>query len=244
MSNLITATIGNTPLLRLGNITPPKGANLLGKQESRNPMGSVKCRIAVAMIEAGIREKKINENTLIVEPTSGNTGLGLAFVCASKNLKLTLTMPESMSMERRQLLRHLGADLILTPASEGMKGAIRKAEEILQDQADSFMPNQFSNPANPEIHRQTTAKEIWRDCGGLVDILVAGVGTGGTITGVSEILKTLNPSLKSVAVEPADSPVLSGGPTGSTQNSGNRCRFYPRDSQPRYHRRGHYRQQR
>jgi cysteine synthase A len=195
-------------LQRFGSET---GATILAKQESRNPMGSVKCRIAVSMIEAGIRDGLINDDTVIVEPTSGNTGLGLAFVCAAKGLRLILTMPESMSIERRMLMKHLGAELVLTPASGGMKAAIATAEDILEKHTNSFMPNQFGNPANPEVHRTSTAEEIWHDTNGAVDIFVAGVGTGGTITGVSEVLKKRKPSLHTVAVEPADSPVLSGG---------------------------------
>lgn len=203
------------------------GAFIYAKQESRNPTGSVKCRIATAMINTGISDGSINNNTVIVEPTSGNTGLGLAFVCASKGLKLILTMPDSMSIERRMLLKHLGAELILTPASKGMKGAIEAAENILQEHDDSFMPNQFSNPANPEIHRQTTAEEIWRDTEGKIDIFVAGVGTGGTITGVSEVLKKKNNALQSIAVEPADSPILSGGKPGPHKIQGIGAGFVP-----------------
>ena len=203
------------------------GAIILGKQESRNPTGSVKCRIAVAMINSAIQDGSINNNTVIIEPTSGNTGLGLAFVCASKGLKLILTMPESMSLERRMLMKHLGAELVLTPAAEGMKGAIKAAEILLQKNVNSFMPNQFSNPANPEIHRQTTAEEIWRDTEGKIDIFVAGVGTGGTITGVSEVLKNRNPEIQSIAVEPADSPVLSGGSPGPHKIQGIGAGFVP-----------------
>jgi cysteine synthase A len=227
MSSKIAATIGNTPLLKLSALPSKTGANVLAKQESRNPMGSVKCRIAVSMIEAGERDGHINKDTKVVEPTSGNTGLGLAFVCATKGLKLTLTMPDSMSVERRQMLVHLGAELVLTPAAEGMKGAIAKAEEILAANQNSYMPDQFKNPANPEIHRQTTAKEIWRDSAGKVDIFVAGVGTGGTITGVSEVLKMHNPAMKTVAVEPADSPVLSGGKPGPHKIAGIGAGFIP-----------------
>ncbi len=227
MSATISATIGNTPLLKLVNFSKKNGVMLYAKQESRNPMGSVKCRIAVSMIEAAENEGLVNSDTVIVEPTSGNTGLGLAFVCASKGLKLVLTMPESMSIERRQMLKHLGADLVLTPATEGMKGAIAEAHRILAENDNSFMPDQFANPANPEIHRQTTAKEIWRDSGENVDIFVAGVGTGGTITGVSEVLKMLNPAMKTVAVEPADSPVLSGGKPGPHKIQGIGAGFVP-----------------
>ncbi|MCG6930598.1 MAG: cysteine synthase A [Desulfofustis sp.] len=204
-------TIGNTPLLSLQRFGKDTGAVIMAKQESRNPMGSVKCRIAVSMIEAGIRDGKINDDTIIVEPTSGNTGIGLAFVCASKGLKLTLTMPDSMSVERRTLMTHLGARLVLTPAAEGIKGSIAAAEKITAEHPNSFMPDQFKNPANPDVHRRTTAEEIWRDSDGKIDILVAGVGTGGTITGISEVLKQRNPGFRTVAVEPANSPVLSGG---------------------------------
>ena len=227
MPATISATIGNTPLLKLVNFSKKNGVMLYAKQESRNPMGSVKCRIAVSMIEAAENEGLVNSDTVIIEPTSGNTGLGLAFVCASKGLKLVLTMPESMSVERRQMLKHLGAELVLTPAAEGMKGAIAEAHRILAENDNSFMPDQFANPANPEIHRQTTAKEIWRDSGENVDIFVAGVGTGGTITGVSEVLKMLNPAMKTVAVEPADSPVLSGGNPGPHKIQGIGAGFVP-----------------
>jgi len=211
MSLSISDSFGNTPLLELQHFGRESGAQLLAKQESRNPMGSVKCRIAVSMIDAGIRDGLINDDTVIIEPTSGNTGLGLAFVCASRGLHLILTMPESFSIERRMLMKHLGAELVLTPAAKGIKGSIAAAEELLQKHQNSFMPNQFCNPANPEVHRRTTAEEIWRDTDGKVDIFVAGVGTGGTITGVSEALKSKKSSVKTVAVEPVNSPVLSGG---------------------------------
>lgn len=227
MSSTISETIGNTPLLKLKSLSRQTGTVMLGKQESRNPMGSVKCRIAVSMIEAAEQAGLIDSETVIVEPTSGNTGLGLAFVCAAKGLQLTLTMPESMSVERRQMLKHLGAKLVLTPAAEGMKGAIATAANILEENKNSFMPDQFGNPANPEIHRKTTAPEIWRDCDGVIDIFVAGVGTGGTITGVSEVLKKLNPEMKTVAVEPADSPVLSGGSPGPHKIQGIGAGFVP-----------------
>ncbi len=227
MSSSISATIGNTPLLNLDNLAKNLDVKLLGKQESRNPMGSVKCRIAVSMIEAGIRDGHITPDTTIIEPTSGNTGLGLAFVCASKGLQLTLTMPESMSLERRQLLLHLGAKLVLTPAAKGMKGAIAAAEEILAKTENSFIPDQFKNPANPEIHRKTTAEEIWMDSNGEIDILVAGVGTGGTITGVSEVIKGRKSSLEVIAVEPADSPILSGGNPGPHKIQGIGAGFVP-----------------
>jgi cysteine synthase A len=224
---MISDTIGNTPLIEMPGFAGNCGANLLGKQESRNPMGSVKCRIAVSMIETAIREGRISSNTTVIEPTSGNTGLGLAFVCASKDIKLILTMPESMSIERRKLLKHLGAELVLTPAAKGMNGAIAAAKELLEQNPDSFMPDQFSNPANPEIHRRTTAEEIWRDSDGKVDIFVAGVGTGGTITGCSEVLKARNPNLISIAVEPKDSPVLSGGSPAPHKIQGIGAGFVP-----------------
>ncbi len=223
----LTATIGNTPLLTLSRITRGCQATILAKQESRNPMGSVKDRIAYAMIEAGIRDGKINNNTTIIEPTSGNTGLGLAFICAARGLRLILTMPESMSMERRILLKHLGAELVLTPAAKGMRGAIDAARELAENEKNSFMPNQFSNPANPAIHQETTAEEIWAACEGKIDILVAGVGTGGTITGVGEVLKNRNPQIEIVAVEPADSPVLSGGTAGPHKIQGIGAGFVP-----------------
>ncbi|CAG35969.1 cysteine synthase A [Desulfotalea psychrophila] len=217
MTTTIGQSIGNTPLLKLGRLDRDCAATILVKQESRNPAGSVKCRVAVSMIETGLREGKISKGTTIVEPTSGNTGIGLAFVCAAKGLRLILTMPESMSIERRKLLAHLGAEIVLTPAAEGMTGAITKAEELLTGLADGFMPDQFNNPANPEIHRQTTGKEILRDTDGRVDIFVAGVGTGGTLTGVGSVLKAKNPRVQVIAVEPATSAVISGeapGPHG------------------------------
>jgi cysteine synthase A len=223
----LTATIGNTPLLTLTRISKGCRATILAKQESRNPMGSVKDRIALAMIEAGIRDGQIKADTTIIEPTSGNTGLGLAFICAARGLRLILTMPESMSMERRILLKHLGAELILTPAAKGMSGAISAARKLSENEQNSFMPNQFSNPANPAIHRETTAEEIWTTCAGKIDIFVAGVGTGGTITGVGEVLKNRNPEIKIVAVEPADSPVLSGGTPGPHKIQGIGAGFVP-----------------
>jgi cysteine synthase len=227
MTDSITATIGNTPLLSLTNLSASCKATVLAKQESRNPMGSIKDRIALSMIEAGERDGRIRKTTTIIEPTSGNTGIGLAFVCAARGLRLILTMPESMSIERRKLLKHLGAELVLTPAATGMKGAIAAAEALVQTTADSFMPNQFANPANPEIHRRTTAEEIWQATGGTIDFFVAGVGTGGTITGVSEVLKKRRPSLKTAAVEPADSPVLSGGSPGPHKIQGIGAGFVP-----------------
>ncbi|MDK9708468.1 MAG: cysteine synthase A [Desulforhopalus sp.] len=227
MSTTILETIGNTPLITLANLAPANGAKVLCKQESRNPAGSVKCRIAVSMIEAAQQQGLINQESTIIEPTSGNTGIGLAFVCAHKKLRLVLTMPESMSIERRKLLKHLGAELVLTPAAEGMKGAIARAEQLLADTANSHMPNQFANPANPAVHRKTTGPEIWRDTNGKIDIFVAGVGTGGTITGVSEYIKERNPNLQVVAVEPQDSPVLSGGKPGPHKIQGIGAGFVP-----------------
>jgi len=203
----ITQTVGNTPLVTVRKLIRG-GATVLAKLESHNPLASVKDRIGVSMIEAAERDGKIGPNTLIVEPTSGNTGISLAFVAAARGYRLLLTMPESMSIERRKVLKALGAELVLTPAAEGMKGAIKKANEIVAAEKDAFMPQQFENPANPEIHRRTTAEEIWRDTGGKADILVSGVGTGGTITGVSEVIKARKPSFKAVAVEPAQSPVI------------------------------------
>lgn len=227
MSQTILESIGNTPLLQLHFYSKSTGATILAKQESRNPLGSVKCRIAVSMIQAAERDGLINEKSTIIEPTSGNTGIGLAFVCAHKNLKLILTMPESMSIERRTLLKHLGAQLVLTPAAAGMKGAIAKAGELVQSTENSFMPGQFDNPANPEIHRQTTGPEILKDTDGIVDIFVAGVGTGGTITGVGEILKKNNPGVHIVAVEPEDSQVLAGGKPGPHKIQGIGAGFIP-----------------
>jgi cysteine synthase A len=206
--NDITETMGGTPLVRINRLIPKEHATVLAKCEFFNPLSSVKDRIGVAMIEAAERSGKIDRDTVIVEPTSGNTGIALAFVCAAKGYKLILTMPESMSIERRRLLRALGAQVVLTPAAEGMRGSINKAEEILKEHKKSFMPQQFENPANPEIHRKTTAEEIWADTNGTVDILVSGVGTGGTITGVAEVIKPRKPSFKAIAVEPVTSPVI------------------------------------
>ncbi|MFV0438368.1 MAG: cysteine synthase A [Desulfopila sp.] len=227
MASQLADTIGNTPLITLDNFGAGCGGILLGKQESRNPLGSVKCRIAVAMIAAAEESGAITADTTVIEPTSGNTGVGLAFVCASKKIRLILTMPESMSIERQKLLRHLGAELVLTPAAQGMKGAIEAARDLLVKIPDAFMPDQFANPANPEIHRRTTAEEIWRNSEGKIDFLVAGVGTGGTITGCSEVLKRYNPAMRSVAVEPADSPVLSGGTPGPHKIQGIGAGFVP-----------------
>jgi cysteine synthase A len=223
----ITRVIGSSPLTKLNRITEGMGATVLAKLEFQNPLGSVKDRIGIALIEAAEAHGLIGAETTIVEPTSGNTGLALAFVCAVKNYRLVLTMPETMSLERRKLLRHLGAEVILTPGKAGMKGAIAKADQILQELSNAYMPNQFANPANPETHRRTTAEEIWNDTGGEIDIFVSGVGTGGTITGVSEVIKSRKPSLKAVAVEPADSPVLSGGSSGPHKIQGIGAGFVP-----------------
>lgn len=227
VSNHIGSTIGNTPLIKLNRITSGLMAEVLVKTESRNPLGSVKCRIGQSMIEDGESKGLINQDTTIIEPTSGNTGLALAMICASKGYSLILTMPESMSIERRSLLKQLGAKVILTPGTAGMKGAIGKANEILNEQKNAFMPSQFDNPANPEAHRKFTSQEIWRDTDGKVDIFVAGVGTGGTITGVGEVLKAKKPTIKIVAVEPADSPVLSGGKPGPHKIQGIGAGFIP-----------------
>jgi cysteine synthase A len=225
----ILETIGATPLVRLRKLEARTGvkAELLAKLEFFNPLSSVKDRIGLAMIEAAEKAAKIGPNTTIVEPTSGNTGIALAFVCAAKGYRLILTMPESMSMERRKMLLLLGAKLELTPALAGMRGAIARAEALLQEIPDSFMPQQFVNEANPEVHRRTTAEEIWRDTAGRVDVLVSGVGTGGTLTGVAGVLKQRNPSFWSVAVEPEDSPVLSGGVAGPHKIQGIGAGFIP-----------------
>ena len=213
--------------MRLNRLTADLYATVVAKLESFNPMGSVKDRIGVSMIEAAERDGRLRKDTIIVEPTSGNTGIALAFVCAARGYRAVLTMPDTVSTERRQILKTLGAELVLTPGSEGMNGAIRKAEEIVASNANAFMPQQFLNPANPAIHRQTTAEEIWRDTGGRVDIFVAGVGTGGTITGVAEVLKQRKPEVRIVAVEPATSPVLSGGQPGPNRIQGIGAGFVP-----------------
>ena len=223
----ITQTIGATPLVRLNWITAGLHGTVLAKLEFRNPLGSVKDRIGLAMITSAEEQGLINKDTVIVEPTSGNTGIALAFVCATKKYRLVLTMPETMSVERRKLLKHLGAELVLTPGNEGMKGAISKAKEIVSQTANAYMPDQFSNPANPESHRKTTAEELWNDTGGRADFLVSGVGTGGTITGVAEVIKSRKPTFKAVAVEPADSPVLSGGKPGPHKIQGIGAGFVP-----------------
>ncbi|MBS1154199.1 MAG: cysteine synthase [Proteobacteria bacterium] len=227
IANDVTELIGNTPLVRLNRITEGVGATVVAKLEYFNPSHSVKDRIALAMIDAAEAAGLINQDTVIVEPTSGNTGIGLAMVCAARGYKLTLTMPETMSKERRALLRGYGAELVLTPGPDGMGGAIAKAKELVAANTNYFLPQQFENPANPEIHRKTTAEELWRDTDGQIDILVAGVGTGGTITGVAEVIKARKPSFQAVAVEPDASPVLSGGPKGPHPIQGIGAGFIP-----------------
>ena len=223
----ITQLIGNTPLVRLNKITKGLKGDIIAKLEYFNPCSSVKDRIGLNMIEAAEKDGLIKKNTVIVEPTSGNTGIALAFVCAARGYKLILTMPDTMSMERRQLLAAFGAELVLTPGSKGISGAVKKAEELVAENPGYYMPQQFENPANPEIHRRTTAQEIWRDTDGMVDMLVAGVGTGGTITGVAEVIKKKKPAFKAIAVEPADSPVLSGGQPGPHKIQGIGAGFVP-----------------
>ncbi len=216
----ITRCIGNTPLVRLRHLTQGCSATVVAKLESFNPLWSVKDRIGRAMIDAAERDGKINKDTVIIEPTSGNTGIALAYVCAARGYKLKVTMPESMSLERRRLLKAFGVEVILTPAADGMPGAMRKAEELLGQNKNWFMPQQFKNPANPEVHRKTTAEEVWRDTDGKVDIFVAGVGTGGTITGVGEVLKARKPGVRIVAVEPTNSPVIAQKKAGQTLKPG------------------------
>lgn len=225
----ILATIGNTPLIRLHRLAKEEGcvADILVKAEFFNPLSSVKDRIALSMVEAAEASGRINANTVMVEPTSGNTGIALAFVCAAKGYKLTLIMPESMSIERRKMLKMLGAELELTPAAKGMRGAIERAEEILAANPNALMLQQFKNAANPEIHRRTTAEEIWTDTGGKVDVFITGVGTGGTVTGTAQVLKNRKPNIKIIAVEPEDSPVLSGGKPGPHKIQGIGAGFIP-----------------
>lgn len=228
----ITQTIGRTPLVRLNRVTEKCQATVIAKLESFNPLGSVKDRIALSMIETAEEDNRIKEDTLIIEPTSGNTGIGLACVCAAKGYRIILTMPDTMSMERRKILRLLGAELVLTPGEKGMTGAVDKAEKLAKELPNSFIPQQFRNPANPEVHRKTTAEEIWNDTDGDVDILVAGVGTGGTITGVAESIKARKPQFKAIAVEPSDSPVLSGGKSGPHKIQGIGAGFVPEALNP------------
>lgn len=225
----VTTTIGETPMVRINRLIPPGQATVFAKCEFFQPLNSVKDRIGVAMIEAGERAGKVHPDTHIIEPTSGNTGIALAFVCAAKGYRLTLTMPESMSVERRALLRALGANLVLTPAADGMRGAIARAAELVAKSPDAWIPQQFENPANPEIHEHTTGPEIWEDSGQDIDALVAGVGTGGTLTGVTRYIRPKNPNFKAIAVEPVHSPVISGGKPGAHKIQGIGAGFIPKN---------------
>ena len=225
----VAQCIGETPMIRINRLVPKEHATVFAKCEFFQPLNSVKDRIGVAMIEAGEREGKVNAGTHIIEPTSGNTGIALAFVCAAKGYRLTLTMPDSMSLERRALLRAMGAELVLTPASEGMKGAIAKAQEMVASGDNAWIPQQFENPANPAIHESTTGPEIWEDSGHNIDVIVAGVGTGGTITGATRYLRTKNSNFKAIAVEPVDSPVISGGKPGPHKIQGIGAGFIPKN---------------
>jgi cysteine synthase A len=224
----ITRAVGRTPLVKIRSLTEGAAAEVVAKVESFNPMNSVKCRIGAAMIEAAERDGKLKPGMTVIEPTSGNTGIGLAFACRAKGYRLVITMPETMSIERRKLMQMLGAELILTPGPDGMNGSVAKARELARIIPGSFIPLQFENPANPQVHRETTAEEIWADTGGRADILVAGVGTGGTITGVAEVLKERKPSFQAIAVEPEDSPVLSGGRPGPHRIQGIGAGFVPK----------------